>query len=79
MRLPVADRPYLRPTPRQREILAAYLELGTVAKAAAKLGMTVFAARGEMAAARKRTGMTTEQMIYAGARDGWITTLEITT
>lgn len=69
---------YVRPTPRQREILAAVLATRTIAEAAALLNITVAAANGQLADARKRTGMTNEQMIHAGTRDGWLSTREIT-
>lgn len=63
---------YLKPTPTQRRLLAAYISEGTVAKAAAKLGMGVDAAERQMAYARRRTGMHTLGMIAAGLRDGWL-------
>lgn len=66
------DRPYVRPTPDQRDVIEAVLETGSIAKAAALLGITPTAAYGRLESARKRTGMTNEQMIAAGTRDGWI-------
>lgn len=66
------DRPYVRPTPNQRALLVAYVELGTVAKAAAKLGLTEAAAYSQIADARRRSGLTLVRLIYAGTRDGWL-------
>lgn len=68
---------YVRPTAKQRALIEALIVTGTVREAAVLLGMTLFAANGQLAAARKRTGLNTAQMIYAGTRDGWLSTLEI--
>lgn len=73
----MADRPYVRPTLRQRELLAALLATGSLRKAADQLGITTGAASSQLRNARRRTGFdSTEQMIYAGARDGWLSVHE---
>lgn len=69
-------RPYVRPTARQRELLAAYVEEGTQAGAADRLGLTSSGFSTAMAKIRRRTGMTTVQTVYFGLRDGWLVVRE---
>ncbi len=60
------ERP-LRPTPRQWEILAAYVATGgSVARAAACVGVQPSTVKRHLADLRARSGLTTEQLIYAG-------------
>lgn len=63
---------YVRPTPRQRELLAAYVEERGLAPAARRLGITYGTAGQTLHAMRRRTGLSTEQAIALGMRDGWL-------
>jgi predicted ArsR family transcriptional regulator len=66
------DMPQTR-TARQVEVLAAYVVTGgSVADAAALVGVRPSTAKRHLADLRARTGMTTEQLIYAGRASGWL-------
>ena len=60
-------------TPRQLDVLAAYVEAGgSVPDAAALVGIQPSAAKRHLADLRVKSGLTTEQLIYAGAVAGWL-------
>ena len=60
-------------TPRQLAVLAAYVAAaGFVAKAAALVGVRPSTVKRHLADLRARTGLTTEQLIYAGRAAGWL-------
>lgn len=64
---------YVRPTHRQREVIADFIETGSMDETAARLGITPGAVRHHLDRARRRGAFrTNEQLVYAGARDGWI-------
>jgi len=74
----MADRPYVRPTNRQREVIVAVLETGTIDFAARRCRITSGAVRLHLHRARIRGGfVSNEQMVYAGARDGWLAVREM--
>ena len=63
----------MTPTPRQRDALAAYVAAGgSVAGAATRLGIAPSTAKRHLADLRARSGLTTEQLIYAGRAGGWL-------
>ena len=60
-------------TPRQLEVLAAFVAAGgSVSGAAALLGIRPSTAKRHLADLRARSGLTTEQLIYAGRAAGWL-------
>lgn len=66
------ERPRTR-TPRQVDVLAAFVASGgSVADAAARVGVRPSTAKRHLADLRARSGLTTEQLIYAGRAEGWL-------
>jgi len=60
-------------TPRQLRVLAAYVAAGgSVSDAAALVGIRPSTAKRHLADLRARSGLTTEQLIYAGRAAGWL-------
>ena len=60
-------------TPRQVEALGAYVTArGSVPEAAAMLGIRPSTLKRHLADMRARSGLTTEQLIYAGRAAGWL-------
>ncbi len=61
------------PTVRQVDVLAAFVAGGgSVADAAARVGIRPSTAKRHLADLRARSGLTTEQLIYAGRAGGWL-------
>jgi len=61
------------PTARQVEVLAAFVAAGgSVADAAARVGVRPSTAKRHLADLRARSGLTTEQLIYTGRAGGWL-------
>lgn len=63
---------YVRPTQRQRQVLAAIVETGNPENAAAHLGIKWSSVQVHMTRMHARTGLTTVQAVYFGLRDGWL-------
>ena len=62
-----------KPTPRQMDVLAAYVAGGgSVSDAAALVGIRPSTAKRHLADLRARSGLTTEQLIYSGRAEGWL-------
>ncbi len=62
-----------RATGRQMDVLAAFVEAGgSVAAAARLVGIRPSTAKRHLADLRARSGLTTEQLIYAGRAAGWL-------
>ena len=60
-------------TRRQVEVLAAFVAAGgSVADAAALVGVRPSTAKRHLADLRARSGLTTEQLIYRGRAEGWL-------
>jgi len=60
-------------TQRQMDVLAAYVAAGgSVRDAAALAGIRPSTVKRHLADLRARTGLTTEQLIYAGRAAGWL-------
>ncbi len=60
-------------TPRQLDVLAAYVQAGgSVPDAAALVGIRPSTAKRHLADLRAKSGLTTEQLIYAGRAAGWL-------
>ncbi len=60
-------------TPRQLDVLAAYVAAGgSVPDAAARVGIRPSTAKRHLADLRARSGLTTEQLIYSGRAEGWL-------
>ncbi len=60
-------------TPRQLDVLAAYVTAGgSVPDAAALVGIRPSTAKRHLADLRAKSGLTTEQLIYAGRAAGWL-------
>jgi hypothetical protein len=60
-------------TRRQLDVLAAYVEAGgSVPGAATLVGIRPSTAKRHLADLRARSGLTTEQLIYAGCAAGWL-------
>ena len=58
---------------RQMEVLAAYVAAGgSVSEAAALVGIRPSTAKRHLADLRARSGLTTEQLIYAERAGGWL-------
>ena len=61
------------PNPRQVDVLAAFVAAGgSVADAAALVGIRPSTAKRHLADLRARSGLTTEQLIYCGRAEGWL-------
>ena len=62
-----------QPTPRQIEVLTAYVSCGgSVPTTAQRVGIRPSTVKRHLADLRARSGLTTEQLIYAGRAAGWI-------
>ena len=60
-------------TPRQMDVLAAYVAAGgSVTSAAESLGIRPSTAKRHLADLRARSGLSTEQLIYSGRAEGWL-------
>jgi len=60
-------------TQRQVDALAAYVEAGgSVSDAAALVGIRPGTIKRHLADLRAKSGLTTEQLIYAGCAAGWL-------
>lgn len=60
-------------TPRQLEVLAAFVAAGGSVSAAARVvGIRPSTAKRHLADLRARSGLTTEQLIYSGRAEGWL-------
>jgi hypothetical protein len=60
-------------TPRQVDVLAAFVASGgSVPGAAALVGIRPSTAKRHPADLRARTGLTTEQLMYVGRASGWL-------
>ncbi len=60
-------------TPRQLEVLAAFVAAGGSVSAAARVvGIRPTTAKRHLADLRARSGLTTEQLIYSGRAEGWL-------
>ncbi len=59
-------------TARQVDVLAAFVATGSVADAAARVGVRPGTAQRHLADLRARSGLTTEQLIYRGRAEGWL-------
>ena len=60
-------------TPRQQSVLAAYVTAGgSVPDAADLVGIRPSTVKHHLADMRARSGLTTEQLIYAGRAAGWL-------
>jgi len=60
-------------TPRQIDVLAAYVAAGgSVPDAAELVGIRPSTVKRHLADLRARSGLTTEQVIYAGRAAGWL-------
>ena len=61
------------PTARQVDVLAAFVAAGgSVAEAAELVGIRPSTAKRHLADLRAKSGLTTEQLIYAGRAAGWL-------
>ena len=60
------------PSARQVDVLAAFVAGGSVADAAARVGVRPSTAKRHLADLRARSGLTTEQLIYQGRTEGWL-------
>lgn len=61
------------PTTRQVDVLAAFVAAGgSVSEAAALAGIRPSTAKRHLADLRARSGLSTEQLIYAGRAEGWL-------
>ena len=60
-------------TPRQVDVLAAYVAAGGSVQDAARLvGIRPSTVKRHLADLRARYGLTTEQLIYRGGAEGWL-------
>ena len=60
-------------TPRQQSVLAAYVTAGgSVPDAADLVGIRPSTVKRHLTDMRARSGLTTEQLIYAGRAAGWL-------
>jgi predicted ArsR family transcriptional regulator len=57
-------------TQRQMDVLAAFVAAGSVSEAAKLVGIRPSTVKRHLADLRARTGLTTEQLIYAGRASG---------
>jgi hypothetical protein len=61
------------PSPRQLDVLAAFVASGgPVPGAAARVGIRPSTAKRHLTDLRARSGLTTEQLIYLGRAEGWL-------
>jgi len=61
------------PTPRQVDVLAAFVATGgSVPEAAALVGVRPSTAKRHLADLRARSGLTTLELVYAGRAAGWL-------
>ena len=61
------------PTARQVDVLAAFVAAGgSVADAAARVGVRPSTAKRHLADLRARSGLSTEQLVYRGRAEGWL-------
>lgn len=60
------------PTARQVDVLAAFVAAGSVAEAAARVGIRPSTAKRHLADLRARSGLTTVELVYAGRAAGWL-------
>lgn len=61
------------PTARQVDVLAAFVAGGgSVAEAAARVGVRPSTAKRHLGDLRARSGLSTEQLIYRGRAEGWL-------
>jgi hypothetical protein len=61
------------PTPAQMKALAAYVAAGgSVPEAARRVGRRPSTVKRHLADLRARSGLSTEQLIYAGRAAGWL-------
>jgi len=67
--------PLSRPsTARQVDVLAAFVAAdGSVSDAAARVGIRPSRVKRHLADLRARSGLSTEQLIYSGRAEGWLT------
>ena len=66
------EQPQAR-TPRQVDVLTAFVEAGgSVNEAATQVGIRPSTAKRHLADLRARSGLTTEQLIYCGRAEGWL-------
>lgn len=60
-------------TPRQVDVLAAFVAAGgSVPDAATLVGIRPSTVKRHLADLRARSGLTTEQLIYRGRAEGWL-------
>ena len=60
-------------TPRQMDVLAAFVESGgSVSDAAELVVIRPSTVKRHLADLRARSGLTTEQLIYSGRAEGWL-------
>lgn len=60
-------------TPRQKAVLAAYVEAGgSISGAASSVGIRPSTAKRHLADLRARSGLTTPELIYVGRAVGWL-------
>lgn len=60
-------------TPRQMDVLAAFVAAGgSVVVAAGLVGIQPSTTKRHLADLRPRSGLTTEQLIYRGRAEGWL-------
>jgi predicted ArsR family transcriptional regulator len=59
-------------TQRQMDVLAAFVAAGSVSDAARRVGIRPSTVKRHLADLRARSGLTTEQLIYAGRAAGWL-------
>jgi predicted ArsR family transcriptional regulator len=59
-------------TPRQKDVLAAYVAAGSVPEAAAHASIRPSTARRQLADLRAKSSLSTEQLMYAGRAAGWL-------
>ena len=65
-------------TPAQMKALAAYVAAGgSVPEAARRVGRSPSTVKRHLADLRARSGLTTEQLIYAGRAGGWLVVPEL--
>jgi predicted ArsR family transcriptional regulator len=57
-------------TQRQVDVLAAFVAAGSVSEAAKLVGIRPSTVKRHLADLRAKSGLTTEQLIYAGRADG---------
>jgi hypothetical protein len=61
------------PTRRQIDVLAAYVSVGgSITEAADQVGIQPSTAKRHLADLRARSGLSTEQLIYAGRAADWL-------